>query len=104
MQKWIKESFGEEVVDSKIIVTKVYSAEDEQQEPALKERNLAPNEVAFEVNYELKIAEGVEDTIKFTAATGVFNEETRWVTEKFNIGILRPDGNGYKITDFGTSW
>lgn len=104
MKNWIKETYGDDVVDSKINVTKLYTAEDEQQEPALKERNLGPNEVAFEVSYELKIAEGVKDTIQFTVPTGVFNEQTRWVTEKSNLGILRPDGNGYKITDFGTGW
>lgn len=104
MKNWIKETYGNEVVDSKINVTKIYTATEEQQIGELKERNLGLNEVAFEVSYELKIAEGVQDTTKFTAATGVFNEQTRWVTEKTNLGILRQDGTGYKITDFGTGW
>lgn len=104
MNNWIKEAYGDDVVDSKINNIKIYTSEDEQEEEALKERNLGPDEVAFEVEYELKLADDVEDTIGFTAANGEFNEDTRWVTQKYNLGILRPDGNGYKITDFGTGW
>ena len=43
--------------------------------------NLGPNKVAFEVKYELKIAEDVEYKIKFTVATGEYDEETGWVKE-----------------------
>ena len=104
MKNWIKDAFGDEVVDSKINVTKVYTAEEEQEMDVLKDLNLNSNEVAFEVEYELKIADNVKDTIKFTVANGEFDAKTRWVTEKSNIGVLRPDGSGYKITDFGTGW
>ena len=108
MQYLLKETYGDEVFDARIYVEKVYTAEEEQEIEALKEMNLGPNEVAFEVKYELKPAAGVEDIMKFTAATGEYDEETGWVKEKYNLGVLRPtDGSGeqkYKITDFGTGW
>ncbi len=106
MQDLLKEAYGEKVFDARIYVDKIYTAEDEEAVPALKERNLGPNEVAFEVKYELKPAEGV-DPIEFTAASGEYDEESGWVKEKYNLGILRPDAENegkYKITDFGTGW
>ena len=107
MQYLLEETYGDEVVDARIYVQKVYTAEDEQEIEALKQMNLGPDEVAFEVKYELKIAEGVEDKMKFTAATGEYDEESGWVKEKYNLGVLRPNDSGeqkYKITDFGTGW
>ena len=106
MQNLIKEMYGDEVTEAKIDVQKIYTAKEEQEEP-LKSYNLGIDEVAFEVKYELKIAEGVKDTMKFTAATGEYDEESGWVKEKYNLGILRPDDSGkaqYIITDFGTGW
>ena len=106
MVEYITKTYGDEVEESKITVDKVYSAEDEQEDPTLKEMNLGMNEVAFEVSYELKVAEGV-DGMKFTAGTGEFSEETRWVTEKHNVGILRPATSGdarYEITSLETGF
>lgn len=104
MQDLIKETYGDKVTDSKISVEKIYTAEDEQENEALKAYNLSPDEVAFEVKYELKPAEGA-DVNEFTAATGEYDEASGWVKEKFNLGVLRPNGDGtYKITDFGTGW
>lgn len=106
MENLLKETYGDDIVDSKINVTRIYSAEDEETMPELKDYNLTENEVAFEVNYEIKPAEGV-DANMFTAGTGVYDEETGWVTEKYNLGILRPNTSGdakYVITNFGTGW
>ncbi len=106
MQDLLKEAFGEQVFDARFNVTKMYTAEEEQAIPELKERNLGPDEVAFEVNYEIKPAEGV-DPIIFTAGTGDYDEESGWVKEKYNCGILVPNESGdakYKITDFGTAF
>ena len=106
MQDLLVEAYGTDVFDARIYVEKMYTYEEEQEIPELKERNLGPNEVAFEVKYEIKPAEGV-DPIKFTAATGEYDEESGWVKEKYNLGILRPNEDGdakYKITDFGTGW
>ena len=104
MQKLLEESYGDKITDARIYVEKIYTAEDEQADEALKEYNLGPDEVAFEVRYELHPAEGV-DVNEFMAATGEYDEESGWVTEKYNLGVLRPTEDGsYTITDFGTGW
>ena len=104
MQKLLEEAYGDKVTDARIYVEKIYTAEDEQADEALKEYNLGPDEVAFEVRYELHPAEGV-DVNEFMAATGEYDEESGWVIEKYNLGVLRPTDDGsYTITDFGTGW
>jgi len=106
MQDLLKEAYGEQIFDARFKEIKVYTAEEEQENPALKERNLGPDEVAFDINYEIKPAEGV-DPIIFTAATGDYDEESGWVKEKYNCGILVPNESGdakYKIIDFGTGF
>ena len=104
MMDLIKEAYGDKVDDAKINVEKIYTAEEEQENEILKEYNLGPDEVAFEVKYELHPAEGT-DVNELMAATGEFDEESGWVVEKFNLGVLRPNGDGtYKITDIGTGW
>ena len=99
----LAEIYGDSVVAAKINVTKIYTAEEEQEFDALKQMNLGENEVAFELNYELKPAEGA-DIFKLTVPDGVYDEKTGWVTEIYRLGVLRPDGDGYIITDFGTGW
>ena len=104
MQKLLEESYGDKITDARIYVEKIYTAEDEQADEALKEYNLGPDEVAFEVRYELHPAEGV-DVNEFMAATGEYDEESGWVVDKYNLGVLRPTEDGsYTITDFGTGW
>ena len=104
MQKLLEETYGDKVTDARIYVEKIYTAEEEQENEALKDYKLGPDEVAFEVRYELHPAEGV-DVNEFLAATGEYDEESGWVTDKFNLGVLRPAEDGtYTITDFGTGW
>lgn len=106
MKNQIKETYGEDVTDSKIYVEKIYSPVDEEEVEPLKEMNLGENEVAFEVKYEIKPAEDA-DIMVLTAATGEYDEESGWIKEKYNLGIIRPNDSGdakYKITDFGTGW
>lgn len=106
-QDYLAGTYGEKVFDARINVDKIYTAEEEQEIDVLRERALGPDEIAFEVNYELKPAEGV-DVNELTAATGVYDEESGWIKEKFNLGILRPNPSGdspaYIITDLGTGW
>jgi hypothetical protein len=87
-------------------VETVYSAEEEEADELLKSLNLGPTEVAFSVVYKLHPAEGVEDLLQFTAATGEIDEASGWIVNKSNVGILRPnpDGEGYIVTDFGTGF
>lgn len=105
-RNWITEAYSGEVVDSRINVEKIYTAEDEQENEALQSYNLGLDEIAFEVKYELKPAEGT-DVMALTAATGEYDEESGWVTEKYNLGILRPNPSGdakYIVTNVGTGW
>ena len=104
MQKLLEEAYGDKINDARIYVEKIYTAEDEQADEALKSYNLGPDEVAFEVRYELHPAEGT-DVNELLAATGEYDEESGWVIEKYNLGVLRPTKDGsYEITDFGTGW
>ena len=59
----------------------------------MKSYQLGPDEVAFEVHYELLPVAGT-DINELTAATGVYDEESGWVKEKYNVGILRPNESG----------
>ena len=97
--------YGDKVNDARIYVEKMYSAEEEKNIPALQ--NLGPNEIAFEVKYELHPSEGT-DVNELTAASGVYDEASGWVKDKFNVGILRPNSEAsdpkYVITDLGTGF
>ncbi len=106
MQYQLEDMFGDKVNDARIYVEKVYTAEEEQENELLKSYQLSPDEYAFEVKYELHPAEGV-DINELMVANGDFDEESGWVKEKYNVGILRPNESGepaYKITDFGTAF
>lgn len=104
MMDMLKEAYGDKFDDAKINVEKVYTAEEEQANDALKSMNLGPDEVAFEVRYDIHPAEGV-DVNELMVANGEFDEESGWVVDKFNVGVLRKAEDGtYSITDFGTGW
>ena len=106
MQYLLEEMYGDKVNDARIYVEKIYSGEEEKQDP-LKAYNLTIDELAFEVKYELHPAEGV-DINELTAATGEYDKESGWIKEKYGVGILRPNPQGdepkYVITDFGTGF
>ncbi len=106
VEKYLRDAWAEKIDDLEVTVEKIYSAEEEEADELLKSLNLGPNEVAFSVIYKLHPAEGVEDLMQFTAATGEIDEASGWIVDKSNIGILRPnpDGKGYIVTDFGTGF
>lgn len=104
MQSLLEEAYGDKINDARIYVEKIYTTEDEQAVEVLKDYNLGPDEVAFEVRYELQPAEGT-DVNELLVANGEYDEESGWVIEKYSVGVLRPAGDGsYTITDFGTGW
>ncbi len=107
MQYLFEDIYGDDVFDARIYVEKVYSAEDEEENSAVKSMNLGPDEVAFEVRYELKPAEGA-DINKLTIPNGEYDEDSEWITGITRVGVLRPNEKGgeqkYKITDFGTGF
>ena len=106
MQYKFEEIYADQVFDARIYVDKVYTAEDEEENPVLKGMKLGPNEIAFEVKYELKPVEGADIT-RLTIPDGEYDEESGWIKDMHRVGILRPNDDKeqkYKITDFGTGW
>ena len=104
MEEQLKEAYGDAIDDVKISVEKIYTTEDEQANEILKEENLGPDEVAFEVKYDLHPSDGT-DYNELLPANGEYDEESGWVVNKFAVGILRKNDDGtYEITDFGTGW
>ncbi|MBR1443593.1 MAG: hypothetical protein IJ583_08675, partial [Firmicutes bacterium] len=105
MQKELEKIYEGSITESKVYVEKIYSAADEAQVDAIKEMNLGKNEVAFELAYELKPAEGADINL-LTVPDGEYDEKSGWVKNIHRLGILRPesDGNGYIITNLGTGW
>ena len=99
--------FDETVRDIEIDEVKVYSSEDEQNNPAIKDLHLSKDEVAFEVIFRLE-PYSEKDIDELTIPNGEYNEESGWIENCHRVGILRPnDGEGinkYKITDLGTGW
>ncbi len=104
MKVWLENAYGDNIDDVRIYVEKIYTAEDEQANDVLKSENLSPDEVAFEVRYDLHPAEGV-DVNELLPANGEYDKESGWVVDKTGVGILRPAEDGsYTVTDFGTGW
>lgn len=107
MQYLLEETYGEKVNDARITVEKVYSADDEAETEVLSGYELGADDYAFEVKYELHPADGV-DPNEFLAGTGEFDEETGWVINKTNVGILRPntaaEEPAFVIDSFGTGF
>lgn len=106
MQYYLEQAYGDKVVDARIYVEKVYMAEDEKNDELVKTLKLGEDEYAFQVRYELLPAEGV-DVNEFMAGTGMLDESSGWIVEKYNVGVLRPNQGGepaYVITDFGTGF
>ena len=106
MQYLFEDTYGDKVFDARIYIDKIYSAEDEEEIDVLKQMNLGPNEVAFEVKFELKPSPGADIT-ELTIPDGEYDEETEWVTGLHRVGVLRPNESSeqkYKITDYGTGW
>lgn len=105
-QDWLAQAYGDDVVDARIYVEKIYNTEEEQSMDVLKEMNLGPDEVAFEVRFELLPAEGA-DILALTVPNGEQDPESGWIKEKFVLGVLRPSTdveNGYVVTNIGTGW
>lgn len=103
VQEKFEDMYDGIVVDARIYVKKVYTAEEEKNIPVLKDMNLGNDDVAFEIEYELKPAEGVDINV-LTVSNGEYDESTGWVKNKFNVGVLKATDKGYVITNFGTGF
>ena len=104
IEKHFKENFDGEVEEVKFNSVKVYTKEEIEKDEMLKELELKDKDVAFEIDYELRIKEGTEDLMRYTAATGEI--EGQWIKEKYNCGVARYDSEKaeYSLSDFGTSF
>lgn len=105
MQYKLEEIYGNKVFDARVNVEKIYSREEENQEP-LNSYGIGPNDLAFEVRYEIKPANGADIT-ELLVPNGEYDEGTGWIKDKYSVGILRQNDGGeqkYIITDFGTGW
>lgn len=104
LQKQLEEAYGDKIDNVKITVQKIYTAEDEQANDALKQENLGPDEVAFEVKYDLHPSEGT-DYNELLPANGEYDKESGWVVDKTGVGILvKAEDGSYSIKNFGTGW
>ena len=104
LQKQFEEAYGDKIDDVRITVDKIYTAEDEQAVDALKQENLGPDEVAFEVSYDLHPSKGT-DYNELLPANGEYDEASGWVVKKSGVGILvKAEDGSYSIKDFGTGW
>ena len=99
-----KDNFDGEVEKVKFNSIKIYTKEEIENNELLKELNLNEKDVPFEINYELKIKEGTEDLMKYTAATG--NIDGQWIKEKYNCGVAKFDSENstYSLSNFGTGF
>ena len=103
LDQYLKDAFPEMVEEVAPTEIKVYTADEIAANEALASYELGENDIVFEANYDMKIAEGVEDLNQFTAATGEIDGQ--WIRNKYNLGILRDNGDGtYSVDAFGTGW
>ena len=102
MQHYL-ENYEDAIEEVRYNKVKVYSKEEIEKDELLKSLELGENDIAFEVEYELKVKEGYKDIMQFTAATGEIDGQL--VKNKYNCGVLKSKEDGtYELTNFGTSF
>ena len=105
---YLKEVYGEDVDGIEITVDKIYNSEETAEYEFLQGLDMADEDVAFEVSYELKPADGLneEAMMRLTVPDGVYDEESGMVTELHRIGVLKYQDGEYVIDSkhFGTGW
>ena len=103
LDQYLKAAFPDMVEEVAPTEIKVYTADEIAANEALQSFEINDGDIVFEANYDLKIAEGVEDLNQFTAGTGEIDGQ--WIRNKFNLGIVKDNGDGtYTIDAFGTGW
>ena len=103
----VEAQFGDKAYDVRVILNKAYMAEDEQEVPAIAEKNLGADEVAVEFEYEIKPSVNADsgDIMLMTVPNGEYDEESGWISEKYGLGVLKMGPEGRYIIDyFGTGW
>ena len=104
LQDYLKKVYGDKILNSRFNVTKIYTQEEEKQEP-IKSLKPGKKDVAFEVTYQLK-PEDEKNVDELTIPDGEYDEKLGWVKDISRLGILKyneKNGN-YSIENFGTGW
>lgn len=103
LEQYLTLAYPDSIEEINFVNVRAYTPEEIEADENLKSHNLKEGDIPFEVEYELKIAENVEDLNQFTAATGEI--DGRWIRNKYNVGIARNNGEaGYSIDAFGTGF
>ena len=105
LQEEFREMYKDQITNSRFNVTKIYTKKDGKEDETIKGLNLGDHDLAFEVTYQLKPAEGVDINL-LMITDGVYNEELEWVTDISRLGIMRqdPDTKALTLENFGTGW
>ncbi len=100
---YFEDAFDVRADDVKITRLKIFSPEEEETDERLADLHLMEEEIAFEVEFDVHPAPGVDPNV-FTFANGEIDGD--WVRNKYNCGILRLDSEEgqYRITSIGTSF
>lgn len=89
----------EEVIPTKI---RIYTEEEIASDEQFNGYKINEGDIAFEAEYELKIVDGYEDMMQFTAGSG--DIDGQWIRNKYNVGIARSGENGYTLDAFGSAF
>ena len=104
LQEYFKEAYGNDVINSRFNVTKIYSQEEEKNNEAISSLKLGDKDIAFEVTYQLQPAEGA-DIDRLILTDGEYDKTLGWVKDITRLGVLKYNQDGtYSITNFGTGW
>lgn len=99
LQDFFKEIYGDKITNSRFNVTKIYSDEEAKD----LDIELGDDDIAFEVTYQVKPAEGI-DIDELTVPNGTYDEVLEWVKDKKAVGVLKNNDGEYSIENFGTGW
>ena len=102
LEDYIKNMYSGDVEEVTFKNIKVYSPAEISGEVMFEGLNIKEGDIPFEIAYDLKIREGVEDMNRFTVPNGEIEGQN--VVNKGNLGILRSSENGYVVDNFGTGW
>lgn len=105
---YLKEGYGDQIDGYGITVDRIYNSEEMAEYEFLQGLDIADEDVAFEVSYELQPAEGLneEELMILSLPDGVIDEESGMITELHRIGVLKYQDGEYVIDSkhFGTGW
>jgi len=104
LKEYFNDIYGNKITNSRFNVTKIYTTEEEQNEP-IKSLKLEKNDVAFEVTYQLQPT-NEKAANELIITDGEYDKELGWVKNISRVGILRCDNKteNCSIKSFGTGW